>query len=249
MIIRRLFLSWLVAVIGMVDSQTKAFQFRYLPIQPFSRSGCGWRSQQEIHLPILPSRKTVKQFAMTSTTEIRNQLGLHDRFDRWRFLQNVLDEDIDGRDTISVLYAVLDAFVKYPERPAYKAGSDETGSPKLTPKLRHDILSILQQDASNTREIEKLLEPNQEGAVDEDMDNIQCTTEFLQQLERLLPDPIEDVDANKGLWDTVIEIHGRESVKINERNSTRRWRVRCAIARVLLHYDFLTLGLVETPLM
>jgi hypothetical protein len=65
----------------------------------------------------------------------------------------------------------------------------------------------------------------------------------LEQIEYLLPHPERDEDASQGLWDTIIELHGRESVKINERHRTVQWRTRCLISRLLIYYDFLTIGL------
>jgi hypothetical protein len=67
-------------------------------------------------------------------------------------------------------------------------------------------------------------------------------------MQQLLPQLDEDEDASKGLWDTIIELHGRESVKINERKVPQDigWKTRCLIARLLIFYDFLTDGLNAT---
>jgi len=83
--------------------------------------------------------------------------------------------------------------------------------------------------------------------VDESMKESPHNQDVLDQLESLLPDPDDDEDAFKGLWDTVIELNGRESVKINEQNATYDWKACCLIARVLIHYDFLTYGIGEAP--
>jgi len=185
------------------------------------------------------------QCAATSTSEVREKLGLHDRFDRWRFLQNLLDEDIGADDTQLVLCALLHSYLKFPARPAYKEGSDETGSPDLTPERRQTIESLLQ--ISSAQAIQELLQ-QQDDKETAPAEQELPQTMILEQLELLLPDPVEDEDAFKGLWDTVIELNGRESVKINERNATLQWKTRCLIARVLLHYDFLLYGLVDEPL-
>lgn len=184
-------------------------------------------------------------FAASSTaSEVRDQLGLYDRFDRWRFLQNMLDEDVGADDTQLVLYALLDGYLKFSARPAYKQGSDETGSPVLTAERRENIEAVLQ--LSSAQAIHSLLK--EEEQAEKDSVEVVPSTEILDKLELLLPDPVEDEDAFKGLWDTVIELHGRESVKINERNATVQWQTRCLIARVLVQYDFLTYGLVDEPL-
>jgi hypothetical protein len=62
------------------------------------------------------------------------------------------------------------------------------------------------------------------------------------QLDALLPGPDDDEDAFKGLWDTVIELHGREAVKIDEARGSSTWEGCCTIARLLIHYDFLSDG-------
>jgi len=152
----------------------------------------------------------------------------------------MLDHDVDADDTQLVLFALLDSYLKFPDRPAYKKDSDETGSPELTAERRQVMEAVLR--VSSAKDIHELLKEdnNKDEAVD-----VLPSTEILDQLELLLPDQVEDEDAFKGLWDTVIEINGRESVKINERNATLQWKTRCLIARVLLHYDFLTHGLVD----
>lgn len=84
---------------------------------------------------------------------------------------------------------------------------------------------------------------------------------ILSQIEQLLPDPIEDEEAYKSSWDVVIDLYGRESVRVNEEGLQReiegassvdglsaenlQWRTLCAIGRVLIHYDFLTKGVLK----
>jgi hypothetical protein len=38
----------------------------------------------------------------------------------------------------------------------------------------------------------------------------------------------------------VIELHGREAVKINESKGEPNWRAVCLVSRVLIYFDFLT---------
>lgn len=168
---------------------------------------------------------------LSGTASVSEQLGLHDTFDRWRFLQNLLDEETNSYDTTFVLFAMLDRFLNSPLRFSGKQGLGEstTSTPILTSKLRECMEVVLEEPSAQA--IRDLLE-GKGGS----------KTEILDQLEKLLPDPREDEDAFNGLWDTVIELNGRESVKINERNGARQWKTRCLVARVLLYYDFLSAG-------
>ena len=104
---------------------------------------------------------------------------------------------------------------------------DETGSPEMTEEYQAKINKVL--DISN-------------GAVSTDDELI------LELLEDILPDPQEDEDASKSLWDTLIELHGRDMVKFNETNRTKEWRVRCLVARLILHFDFIIYGIVTEPI-
>jgi len=180
--------------------------------------------------------------------QLRDRLGLHDRFDRWRFLQRLLDFEIKSSDVNEVLYATLDAYLKY-SRPKFGT-TDETGSPELTAERRSLLQFVLQEPSSSIADgmvLALSLSVKLSDEVDESMKESPHNQDVLDQLESLLPDPDDDEDAFKGLWDTVIELNGRESVKINEQNATYDWKACCLIARVLIHYDFLTYGIGEAP--
>jgi len=170
------------------------------------------------------SRRRLLVFA--STADLRNRLGLHDRFDRWRFLQYLLDEETTSHDTNRVIYAMLDSYLK--------VEPDERETVEFTPEKRARLEIFLQESKDET--IMALI----------DLDGTETVNEgILKQLEQFLPDPEEDEDAFKGLWDTVIELHGRESVKIGLQNNMSQWQARCLIARLLIFYDFLSTGLVD----
>lgn len=114
------------------------------------------------------------------------------RFERWRLLQNILDEEIEEEQVEALVDVVVSA-----------ASNDAITGPVAG--HRGDV----------------------------------------QELERLyLPDPEEDKDAITSLWDTISEIHGREGVKMDLRDKPQ-WPYICCLCRILLHYDFLTKGIVE----
>lgn len=217
----------MVVVFVVLLSPSLAFQGN-LPSKTATRNSCDRGFGSRFHER---SSFGVRLYESASaSTAIRDRLGLHDRFDRWRFLQRLLDEESKEDDVNQITYWVLDGYLKYP-RPTFGTSS-ETGSPELTPERRNLIEEFLSDCSSG------LVPVLAEDGADE---------ERLSRMQLLLPDPVEDEDAHKGLWDTIIELNGRESVKINETNGLPEWRAVCLIARVIVHYDFLTYGLIDTP--
>lgn len=87
--------------------------------------------------------------------------------------------------------------------------------------------------------------------------------DIMERIEHhLLPDPIDDEDAHKGTWDIIIDLYGRESTRVSEDRLLRerekeggqlirqtrrnlRWWTLCSVARVLIHFDFLTKGVLR----
>lgn len=171
---------------------------------------------------------------------LRDELDLEDRFGRWRFLQRLLEREADPEEVNRVLFAVLEGYLLHP-RPKYR-DTDETGSPELTPKLSDAIENFLDRGAVG-RAVRALIPPSPaEGEIDGDSPS--PSVDVVELLEELLPDPDEDEDAHKGLWDTVMELHGREAVKQDEMAGEPSWRACCLVARVLINYDFLSRGLI-----
>ena len=170
------------------------------------------------------SLPTTRRMAPTPSNVV-DRLELSDNFNRWRFLQNFLDGEIDASDANQVLYSVLDAFLKFPP-----PDSSEVVSPLATSEI------------SNV--IEELLVSCEQGSIPafSDPDCSPGDVEVLEKLELLLPDPRENEDAFKGSWDIVIELHGREAVKINEGKGRPEWKALCMVARVLIYFDFMTRG-------
>jgi len=148
-----------------------------------------------------------------------------DRFERWRFLRDLLDGDGDETVINFLLYKVLESHKK--NTISKSPEEDASGSPELT----HELIA----------KIEGALELADQHALlilGEGTDE-----ELLRKLEDLLPDPVKEEDANRSVWDTLMEIHGRELVKANETNATLEWRKLCLAARLLIHFDFLTMDL------
>ena len=165
--------------------------------------------------------------------------GSEDRFDRWRFLQNFLDGDHPSSDVVNIiLYRVLEGVLKY-EGPSENVV-------ELTSEVKQNIEEILTSFSVDGRVKAVLTMSNN----DDDYDEAEKSTlKILEKLETILPDPVENEDDYKSLWDTIIELHGRETVKFNESQNpvSLDWRIANTVTRVLLHYDFLTLGIINNP--
>jgi hypothetical protein len=182
-----------------------------------------------------PAFSGSRLYASSSSSVVSERLGLDDRFGRWRYLQELLDQESIKEETNKILYVVLDGYLKFP-RPNFEE-SEATGSPELTPERRAAIEVLL-----------SYAENGSIPALIDDMDELPANDLVLKQLEKVLPDPSEDEDGMKGAWDIVLALHGMEGVKFNEQNPMPEWKACCLIARVLLYHDFLIYGLVDRPM-
>lgn len=151
--------------------------------------------------------------------------GFDDRFTRWRYLQKLLEGDEQDAEANELLYLVLQGYYDKPSPPP----GEELGSPEMTADL--------------TSKMEAALEMATDGTFDFLGSSTEVDEDLYEALEALLPDPRAEEDAYKSVWDTVMEMHGRESVKMNEQNPTAEWKMQCLIARLLVHFDFLTEGI------
>lgn len=140
---------------------------------------------------------------------------LTDRFSRWRFLQQVLDGESDEHQTNLILGRVIRNYV---------SSSVDAAAPEHTNERLSAVQAVI-DTALPDGSIPVL--PN-------------CDFSLLNLLKCTLPDPNNEEDAYKSNWDMVLEIHGRESVKLNEQAGEASWKTSSLIARVLLFYDFLT---------
>lgn len=194
---------------------------------------------------IVAGKKQIRGLSLSTSSsheqqeqqQLSQRLQIEDRFGRWRFLQALLDEETTASATNQVLHYTLVEYLRNADK-----GWDgvETGSPELTPKRRFALQTLLGYVQHNAIPILR-----------DDEDDEHRTTECATRptaietlLQEILPDPTTDEDGVKGNWDTIIELHGREAVRMNEKNGTNAWKVRCLIARVLLYHDFLTMGIV-----
>jgi hypothetical protein len=168
-----------------------------------------------------------KDFAIVNTRLYAETPSFPDRFSRWRFMQDLTDGDIDDDVINSVLFGVLEDYLN---NPPVKSSSDEPDEPSGSPEFSLELAAKLEGAIGMSKD-------NAIVVFTEDTDD-----EFLTKLEDLLPDPQEDEDGYKSGWDILMELHGRELVKSNETSPTPEWRKLCLVARLLIHYDFLTRG-------
>lgn len=166
----------------------------------------------------------------SSPASFLRSLKLEERFDRWKYMQEFLDDfDIEDGEIQQVLYAVLDRYAQKTmshDNLDNNDNDDDTGSRRIATPAQKEIVKDLLDAFSDAQSIPAMLDET-----------------VLHQVEQLLPDPQEDEDALKGGWDVLMELHGRESVKVNEQAGTARWKSIAIVARVMLHYDFLQEGI------
>jgi len=187
--------------------------------------------------------------------------GLEDRFDRWKFLQDFLDGDASPDVVDVVLYRALESVLKYP-RPNGRAegggnnddnkGVVEDEVVEMTMEVKENLEQIVSEYSTEGRiPIVILTRIDMRDCDDENKTQQQLQQSvILEQLEKLLPDPIENEEDHKSAWDTIIEIHGRESIKIDESQIpiSMEWKIANTVSRLLVHFDFLQLGIVTSPL-
>jgi hypothetical protein len=161
--------------------------------------------------------------AALASTLSGSPLEFPERFDRWKFLQDFLEGEVADPDVVNrVLYLVLDRSLINPQK-------SESGSPEMTPDLREKIEALL-----------AIAEDGRVLALDETEDST-----LLECMDSILPDPVNEEDAYKSGWDVVMELYGREMVKISEQNPTYEWKVSSALVRLLIQFDFLEKGVLS----
>jgi hypothetical protein len=223
-------------------------------------------------------------------SDVIDRLELTEKFDRWRFLQKLLENELSHSDIEDVLLLSLSAYLQHGPTPSSYNNKDENGgnaSPVLSDDQRSVMNNVIEEIVScsdgigDSRFLHLLVLPpvDYESLTididDDDDDNNnddnnaarleqqqidKVAESILTQIEQLLPDPIDDEEAYKSSWDVVIDLYGRESVRVNEEGLQReiegasgdglsaenlQWRTLSALGRVLIHYDFLTKGVLK----
>lgn len=226
------------------------------------------------------------------TRDVMDQYELQNKFERWTFLQKLLENEIPVKDVEHSILAVLNGYLLHGPRVGdapedadveLQSNDDNEGlpSPVLSDELRqsieeliNDILGInLDEEDADSRFLHLFVEPSIDYELEVLMGTLMkkssndaptAITEIhpqalsiVNQIEQLLPDPVEEEEAHKGAWDVVIDLYGREGVRVREEavqrngvigNANREnlsWKTLCCIGRVLIHYDFLTKGILS----
>jgi hypothetical protein len=160
-------------------------------------------------------------------SSIIDRLNLNDNFNRWKYMQNLLNEDLTGSDVNPIVFYLLKS---YHDRASRILSCDVDDIVDLSPepsaeKLEHlcRILSVYSNGI-----IPVLHEDGSPGDAD-----------ALCFLEVLLPSLEEDEDAYRGTWDTVMELHGRAAVSVLESQGETSWQTVLTVAKVMIHFGFL----------
>jgi len=223
--------------------------------------------------------------------ETIQRLELDQQFERWKFMQCLLEGELQPSDIENVLLLSLSAYLQHGPTAATSNNKDENGgnaSPVLNDEQKSHIQSAIKamlevsDGIGDSKFLHLLVLPPvdyESITIDtEDDDYVgnnivevdSSALSILEQIEQLLPDIEDDEDAYKSAWDVVIDLYGRESVRVNEealqreRESGRypnsdnvgsgsleccadslQWRTLCAVGRVLIHFDFLTKGILN----
>jgi hypothetical protein len=263
---------------------------------------------------------TSPELGTFSFNDVVERLGLNGQFERWRFMQKLLEGEVLARDVEEVLLLSLSAYLMHgpttttttggdgsSERNIPNEKDDENGgnaSPVLTSQMRDNIervidaISSISDGIGDSRFLHLLVShpvDYESTDIDIDIDDDDYAYDnngdgggggddssamdveklsalsILEGIERLLPDRTEDEESHRSVWDVIIDLHGRESVRIMEEGlrvemlmndddgdaggigslmnirskRSLQWRTLCSIGRVLIHYDFLTRGVLR----
>jgi hypothetical protein len=186
-----------------------------------------------------------------------------EKFERWRHLQKLLDNETNPLDTNRLVYGVLERYYNVAKKTKVSSMNDDDDdiddidtSPERTTERLLAIGKILQEYSSPLDQSLDLISSSassssfaasdEENGNDDDSlvvstGNNKCVLSPLQQaLMDILPHPVNEEDDHKSTWEIVMELHGREGVRIEEQTpNNRAWKERCLAARVLIYYDFL----------
>lgn len=156
------------------------------------------------------------------------ELVFEDRFDRWRFLQDILDNEVENDLLEETLFRLFQGVLQ--RRKPRDAPIEDI----LPGEISIGEWEKLKDVMTKARD-EKIALPADDLA-----------GEILPLLEGLLPTEDENKDAFKSVWDIVAQIHGEELTKVREAEGAPDWVTVCVVARLLVHYDFLDEGIPNT---
>ena len=221
------------------------------------------------------------------------RLELDQQFERWKFMQRLLEGELSPSDIEDVLLLSLNAYLQHGPTSTTANNKNDNGG-NASPVLNDEQISNMEEvinsmlavsdGIGDSKFLHMLVLPpvdyesttiDTEDDEGRDKNTVVVDTNalsILEQIEKLLPDPDEDEDAYKSTWDVIIDLYGRESVRVKEEalqrekleqcvdvsdndgsgsNSKRycadslQWRTLCTVGRVLIHYDFLTEGVLK----
>lgn len=167
------------------------------------------------------------------------------RFFRWKFLQNILEEE--DEPTCQEINHVLYKTMVQAMLVDIDTCQDKT-IPILTDEQRRVLGTLMCLEAYSDESLSEIGDnPGQIGvirAIPHDVsatDGVACTAfmETMDNLDLLQPDQTEDEDAFRSCWDLVMEMYGKESTRIAEQGGAFSWRARSGVVRLLLHFNFL----------
>jgi hypothetical protein len=181
--------------------------------------------------------KTSEGVDSNNYNNVMQRLELTEQFNRWRFLQELLDGDVDHRDVNELLYFVFQAYLQS------DPNQRDDSSPALTESMQTTLRHLLSMENVEEYSI-PVFQPGCTASPSLDANGQREAALIMNYLESLLPDPIEQKDAYDGLWDTIEGLHGWEGVRINRQNPCKDWESRCTVARVLIWFDFLAKGVL-----
>lgn len=242
-----------------------------------------WKTQRSTSSSAYNGSDEIQQI----TSQVVEEYELDGRFERWSFLQQLLENELPHKGIEDAIIALFNGYLLYgpsvgDAKEAAGTESDDGNegipSPVLDDELRGsiekligDILAIKDVAVdTESRFLHLFVQPpidyelevlrgtlmNRDDAVTINTSDAHTQTlSVVNQIERLLPDPVEDEEAHKSAWDLVIELYGREGVRVREENIQRNgvegskenmsWKTLCCVARVLIHYDFLNKGILS----
>eukprot|EP00586_Coscinodiscus_wailesii_P014499 CAMPEP_0172520246 /NCGR_PEP_ID=MMETSP1066-20121228/291889_1 /TAXON_ID=671091 /ORGANISM="Coscinodiscus wailesii, Strain CCMP2513" /LENGTH=223 /DNA_ID=CAMNT_0013302971 /DNA_START=205 /DNA_END=877 /DNA_ORIENTATION=- len=184
--------------------------------------------------------------------DVVQRLNLKRQFERWAFLQDLLELDVESNadDVNEVVSIVLRSYRHQPLTPAPKTKRErESAAPRISEATREVMNRLLTSRSYDGSGSVGATTTTNGGVlrVFEGEDCLVTNCDIINDLESLLPSDDEDHDAYMSLWDIVIALHGMENVKMSQKEGNKEWDARCVVARFLIHYDFLTEGIIETP--